>query len=319
MQIVDHNSILALGISPVQMYQWAVTMIKNKENSVLPPKVSMKLDENGFYNVMPCMLPELNRMGVKIINRNPNRTQGPSLTSQILLYELSSGKPLAMLDGSYITAIRTGSVAAHSVQLFARKDFSSIGLIGLGTTATATMDVLLAIMTEREMEVHLLRYKDQAEQFARRYADNPKLHFIIHDSADELIRNSQVILSCVTYMDHCFADESAFQPGCTIIPVHTRGFQNCDTTFDKVFADDIGHVRGFQNFETFKSLAEVSDVVNGRAVGRTNDQERILVYNIGLALHDIYFADQIFRLNPSGQTVSLEGPDEKSWLPLVKE
>ncbi len=319
MQIVDHNTILALGISPLQMYQWTETMIQNKHNAVLPPKISMKQEENGFYNVMPCMLPEINRMGVKIINRNSGRTQGPSLTSQILLYELSSGKPLTLFDGSYITAIRTGAVAAHSVQLFARKDFSSIGLIGLGTTATATMDVLLTIMPEREMDVHLLRYKDQAERFIRRYAQNPKLRFIVHDSAGELIRNSQVIISCVTYMDHCFADESAFQPGCTVIPVHTRGFQNCDTAFDKVFADDIGHVRGFQNFEKFKSIVEVSDVVNGRAVGRTNDQERILVYNIGLAIHDIYFADQIFRLNPSGQTVSLEGPDEKSWLPLVKE
>jgi ornithine cyclodeaminase len=80
------------------------------------------------------------------------------------------------------------------------------------------------------------------------------------------------------------------------VPIHTRGFQNCDTTFDKVFADDTGHVQGFKYFNQFKHFAEISDVLKGENIGRSSDDERILSYNIGLGLHDVYFASKIIEL-----------------------
>ena len=80
------------------------------------------------------------------------------------------------------------------------------------------------------------------------------------------------------------------------MPVHTRGFQNCDTIFDKVFGDDTDHVRDFRYFSQFRKFGEISDVLSGELPGRENDQERILSYNIGLGLHDVYFASKIEQL-----------------------
>jgi ornithine cyclodeaminase/alanine dehydrogenase len=57
-----------------------------------------------------------------------------------------------------------------------------------------------------------------------------------------------------------------------VVPVHTRGFTNCDLFFDKIFADDTGHVDHFRNFKQFKYFAEMSDVVNGTAEGRESDK-----------------------------------------------
>ena len=74
-----------------------------------------------------------------------------------------------------------------------------------------------------------------------------------------------------------------------MVPIHTRGFQNCDLFFDKVFADDYGHVKHFQYFDRFRSFGEVSGVVTNKITGRDNNTQRILVYNIGIAIHDIYF------------------------------
>lgn len=71
---------------------------------------------------------------------------------------------------------------------------------------------------------------------------------------------------------------------------------NCDLFFDKVYADDTDHVKHFKYFNQFKRFAEVSDVLNGAAEGRQSDSERILVYNIGLSMHDIYFAAKIYQL-----------------------
>lgn len=314
MKVIDHNMLQKVGLTPQNAYKWAEEVIAQKEKAVLPPKISMQRSNHVFYNVMPCILPGIDRMGVKIITRHPEKKSGPSLTSHIFLYELSTGNLIAIMDGSYITAMRTGAVAAHSVLLFSNSDFSSVGIIGLGITATATMDVLTAVTPKRELEIHLLRYKKQAERFSRRYAHNQNLHFVYHDTPESVICSSEVIISCVTYADQNLADITAYRPGCVVIPVHTMGFQNCDTTFDKVFVDDIGHVKHFRYFDQFKSIAEVSAVIRGEAFGRQHKRERILVYNIGIALHDIYFANKMLEQLPTAPDVDLCGPTEKMWL-----
>ena len=70
--------------------------------------------------------------------------------------------------------------------------------------------------------------------------------------------------------------------------------------------------RGY--FDQFKSVAEVASVVRGEAAGRDNSQQRILVYNIGLAIHDIYFANKILSQLPIATDMELDGPNEKMWL-----
>jgi hypothetical protein len=89
-------------------------------------------------------------------------------------------------------------------------------------------------------------------------------------------------------------DESLFKPGVLVVPVHTRGFQNCDTTFDKVFADDTDHVKGFKYFSEFREFHQLEEVLKGDVTGRANDSERILSYNIGLGLHDVLYASRIY-------------------------
>ena len=101
---------------------------------------------------------------------------------------------------------------------------------------------------------------------------------------------SDVIISSVTYSKDCFCADEFFKKGCLVVPVHTRGFQNCDLFFDKVFADDYEHVKHFQYFNSFREFGEISEIIAGKKSGRDNDKQRILVYNIGIAIHDIYFA-----------------------------
>ncbi len=91
-------------------------------------------------------------------------------------------------------------------------------------------------------------------------------------------------------------DVNLFKLGVLVVPVHTRGFQNCDTVFDKVFADDEGHVNGFKYFNQFKKFGELDAVLKGLMTGRDNDDERILSYNIGISIHDVYYAYKILKI-----------------------
>lgn len=312
MKIIDFERIRNLDLDVMLFYAWVEEMLKKKQKTILPAKISMKPSNGIFYNVMPTILLDEKRAGVKVVTRYPDRN--PSLESQILLYDLNNGEMLAMLDGTYITAMRTGAVAAHSIKLLAKKEFATISFMGLGNTARATLKILLQLYPERPFIVKLLQYKNQHEEFEKVFSGYKNLHFVICNTYQELIKGSDVIVSAVTVLDNDICEDRYFDEGCLLVPIHTRGFTNCDLFFDKVYADDVNHVRGFKNFERFNFFAEVSDVVCGKSVGRESESERILVYNIGIAIHDIYFANQIYQRISEKKEINLGTPKQQFWI-----
>lgn len=313
MKIITFKDILNQNISPEVCYKWASDMISNKSQSLLPPKISMKPFDGVFCNVMPSIID--NKGGVKIVTRYPERI--PALESFLSLYDVNTGENLALMDATWITAMRTGAVAAHSIILLAKSNFSEIGMVGLGNTARSTLLVLSTMLPNKQMNIKLLRYKNQAEDFAKRFKDFKNLSFSLVDSPKDIVKGSDVVISAATYMPEDLCEDKYYDKGVLVVPVHTLGFTNCDLFFDKVFADDYGHVCHFRNFDKFKSFAEVTDVVNGKVPGRENNDERILAYNIGISLHDINFASHIYNLlkdDPSLTEVDLGGPTEKFWI-----
>jgi len=121
MKIISFKNIVDLNISIKTCYEWAVNVIKNKEQIILPPKISMKTEPGVFCNVMPSIVDTESgkKGGVKMITRYPDCN--PSLTSQIILYDADNGERLALVDGTWITSMRTGAVAANSIKEFAKK------------------------------------------------------------------------------------------------------------------------------------------------------------------------------------------------------
>lgn len=316
MKIISFDQIRNLNIMPQTCFQWVSEMIANKSEALLPAKISMKPAEGIFCNVMPCILKngKMQWGGVKVVTRYPERV--PSLDSRLLLFNAESGEFLALMDADWITAMRTGAVAAHSIFLLAKENFSTIGMLGLGNTARSTLLVLASMAPEREINIKLLKYKKQEQLFAERFAKYTNLHFSFVDDTDMLVKGSDVVISAVTYLPKDICADECFDPGVLVVPIHTLGFTNCDLFFDKVYADDYGHVHHFKNFEKFKYFAEVSDVINGKSAGRENNEERILAYNIGVSMHDINFAAHIYELlrNTELMEVDLHGPSEKFWI-----
>ncbi len=318
MKVVTFEDVKKLNVSPKLCYSWVTQMLKDKDKVNLPAKISLAPADGVFCNVMPCIMPndDFGSVGgVKVVTRYPERK--PSLDSKLLLLNTETGEFLALMDANWITAMRTGAVATHSILLLAKKNFSTIGFIGLGNTARSTLLVLANMVTDRELTVKLLKYKNQHESFAERFKEYKNIHFEYVDSYKQVVKGSDVVISCVTYFGEDVCDDDCFDEGVLVVPVHTRGFTNCDLFFDKVYADDYGHVHHFKNFSKFKSFAEVSSVINGKAVGRENDKERILAYNIGLSMHDINFAAHIYQLIEDKDKlldVDMKDPTEKFWI-----
>ena len=294
--IIQHDAIRNLGITPSQCVRWVEESFSIKHRATLPPKSSIHPQGDDFFNTMPSLLPgEYGRFSVKEVHRIEG--QVPALGSDLLLYDSTTGRLLALMDADWITAMRTGAVAALSYKLFACNGASNIGFMGLGNTARATALCLLDDNRDKHFTFTLLRYKNQAEDFINRLSQYDNVTFEIVDTVEQMLGKVQVLVSCITSASGLVCnDDSKFPSGMLLIPVHTRGFQNCDLFFDKVFGDDTGHVCGFKYFSKFKHYDELSNVLRGIAPGRENEDERIICYNIGLGLHDALFASKIYEM-----------------------
>ena len=317
MKLITFEDIKKLNIPVDQYYNWTVEMIKNKSKSILPPKISIKPYEGVFCNVMPSFIYNENSdyEGVKVVTRYPERI--PSLESKLLLLNAKSGEFLALMDADWITALRTGAVAVHSIMLLAKKNFKTIGMIGLGNVARSVMYTLLELNKDREFIVKLYKFQNDEQLFYERFKEYKNVTWKFVDTYEEVIKGSDVVISCVTYAPNDFCNDDVFDEGVLVVPVHTLGFTNCDLFFDKVYADDTGHVCHFKNFDKFKKYAEVAEVVNGLKPGRENDKERILAYNIGISLHDINFAAHIYEMLKDDENIlniEMKNPTEKYWI-----
>lgn len=312
MKIINFKEISSLNISPSECVNWVKNAFLLKDSCYLPPKYSLKLPEEIFINTMPSYIPDLGVFGVKIVSRYPSNT--PSLDSTIILFDITSGKPIALMDGNWITAMRTGAVASLAIENLEREDSYSYGIIGLGNTARATVLCMLSSRPEKKFHFKLLKYKNQEQLFIERFKDYSNATFELVDKNEVLIKDSDVIISCVTSSNSTFGEDNWFKKGVLVVPVHTRGFQNCDLFFDKVVVDDTEHVSGFKYFHQFKKHFEFHTVLQKINSGRDNPQERILSYNIGIALHDIYFASMINNDFNTKNRISFEKCQQKFWI-----
>lgn len=296
MRIITENDILGLNIKPSECIRWVEEAFEIKKESQLPAKISVHPSGNDFITTMPCLLPsQYNAFGVKVVSRVKGRT--PSLKSDLMLFNTETGNLKAIVETDWITSMRTGAVAALAIKTFRKSTAKIYSFIGLGNTAHATMKCMLSMFENENLTVRLFKYKNQAEKFAEDFKCYPNVRFIIVDTIEDLVCGTDVLVSCITDASGLLVEDmSLFSPGILVVPVHTRGFQNCDLEFDKVFADDTDHVRGFKYFSQFKSFAEISDVLYNGKPGRENDDERILSYNIGLGLHDVYYSSKVYNI-----------------------
>lgn len=291
---ISQADIEQLNITPLECIHWVKEAFLMKNCCQLPPKISLHPQGSDFFNTMPCLLPpEYHVFGCKVVSRIKGTY--PALKSEMMLFDTLSGEMTALVNCDWITAMRTGAVAALAIETLKNKSAKIYSFIGLGVIGHAVLDCLLAVIKSDEpIIIRLKRYKDHAENTAIKYKHHSNVTFEIVDTMEQLVDDADVIVSCITDADGLLIDNpDRFKPGVLLVPVHTRGFQNCDTVFDKVFADDEGHVRGFKYFNQFRQFGELSDIISGKITGRANDSERILSYNIGLGLHDVLFGYKI--------------------------
>ncbi len=293
---ISASDINKLNIRPSEYYQWVDEVLNHFDEYILPVKTRIPLRTEDYFNVMPCVLPSLGYMGLKVVTRSEMRRANsePNIDGDILLYDYNSCNLKALMDGGLITTIRTAAIAVHTMLHTADK-YNTIAMVGLGNIGTYIGKILFDLIKDEPVKVKLYRYKNHAERFEEQFRHYENITFETCDSYDSLMKDSDVVISSVTFMEQDFCDPSVYKKGCTVIPVHMRGFKECDKTFDHIITSDLESIKKFQNYDKMRKLSLLNDVLKNKILVRDNDDDRVIIYNLGIALYDIYFASRVYE------------------------
>lgn len=293
---ISAEEIKNLNFKPSVYYSWIDEVMNHFEEFILPTKTRVPLRTADYFNVMPCVLPTLNRMGLKVVTRSEERRKEgqDNIDADILLYDYNSCNLLSLMDGSLITTIRTAAIAVHSMLHLAIKQ-DVVAMVGLGNIGTWIGRILFDQINGKSIKVKLFKYKKHAERFIEEFKGYQNVTFEICDTYDQLMTGSDVVFSSVTFIENDFCSPDVFKEGCTVIPVHMRGFKECDKVFDHVITSDLESIKKFQYYGEMRKLSRLNEVLKGDIKVRENETDRILVYNLGIALYDIYFAAKMYE------------------------
>ena len=267
-------------------------------------------DREPHINFMPAYLGgSFEIAGLKIVASfpsNPMVQRLPRASGLIALHGVENGLPLAIMDGTLISALRTGAATGVAAKHLAREEVARVGLIGAGVqNRTQLMALLVACPGIQRVAVFDL-HRDRAEVFAAEMRARLKLEVDVAASAREAVRGSGIVVTATTATRPIIL-EGWLEPGS--LYAHISGYE-CEYAVirqaDKVVVDDWGQVKHrmastiammWQDgvFEDGDLYAELSEIVAGRKPGREHEREVIVFSPIGLGLYDIAVAYRIYR------------------------
>ena len=269
-----------------------------------PPKPGLHPQPDAFIHAMPGYLPGMEAAGLKWVSGfSSNYKYGmPTIMGLMILNDIETGKPLAVMDCSWITQIRTGAVSAVAAKFLAKKDAEIIGIVGAGIQGRANALALKEVLPK----IKILKVFDLNDEILHHYVTtmSETLPFGVEaaDSAKSVIVEADVIVTATGKITKPIFKSNWIRKGALILPVHTRGWER-DTPgkVDKFIVDHWDQFRRAQEREDgyYESLpelyAELGEIVAGNKPGRENALECIIDHNYGMAIHDVALAKEIFR------------------------
>ena len=272
--------------------------------TVVEPRVHLEPDPafRGHFNVLRGYVAPLGVAGVKVVGDYLDNYQQdlPSEMALLTLFDPRTGMPVALLDATAITEMRTGAVTALGAKHLARQGVSVLGHVGARGTAYWNVRLLDHLFDFAEIRVHSRRAESREPFAARLSADLGKPVRAV-DNWEACLDGAHIQVEAARLVEPAPLFKTAWvAPGNLVIPYGTMSAVELTLTdvMDKVVVDDWGQCKGGKfgalraHVETGKlsedSLhAELGQIVAGDRPGRESDGETILFWHRGLSLSDI--------------------------------
>ena len=250
---------------------------------------------------------------------NPTSRGLERASALITLNDPESHYPIAVMEGSLISGMRTAAATAIATRYLAKSDFSQVACVGCGVIGRMQLSTLLeqfpSITTIHLFDLNSLAAKSLAEPLQQQF---PHVEFKIAANAESAVREGEVVIFC-TVTDKPYVPYEWLQPGTfvsnvSIMDLHKEVFLKAD----KVVVDDweqsnrqkkiINQLVLEGSFSREQLHAELGEILTQQRPGRESNDEIILLNPMGIAIEDIACAQAIYQ--------KAIAADIGTWLPL---
>jgi ornithine cyclodeaminase/alanine dehydrogenase-like protein (mu-crystallin family) len=278
---------------------------------VMPLRSLVRLpDGSGLLGLMPGYLGEPRSFGIKVVTVMPGNHGTPYDSHQgvVMLFGVEHGEPLAILDASSITAIRTAAASAAATDALARADAGDLALIGSGTQARTHLAAMRVVRRLRRVRVWS-RNRENADRFAREVRAEEGVVVEVVASGEDAVRGADLVCTTTASREPVLRGEW-LSPGAHVNAVgscvpagreldteavrrarfYTDSRESCRNE-----AGDFLIPRGEGAIAESHLLGEIGEVLLGRVPGRTAPSEITVYESLGVAIEDLAAAHAIHR------------------------
>lgn len=280
-------------------------------SAVLPLRIGIK-PPDGLSLYMPAYLQKMNALACKVVTvykNNPSKHDMPTTIGKVLLQDSETGDVISIMDGGYLTAVRTGAVSGLATKYLAREDEGQIaGIFGAGVQAKMQ---LWGVYEARKISKAIVfdKFPEASEKFAKEMGEKLGIPIEIAQTADEILQAD--IICTATSSPNPIFDGSKVKEGAHIngIGSHTPNARELDTTIVRrstFIADsrdgclsEAGDIMiPIQNGELTEDhiYGELGEIVTGKKQGRTSSGQITLFKSNGLAIQDAATAKLVYDM-----------------------
>lgn len=315
---------LALTDAEILAAVEAALAAQGRGQTVVEPRVHLVPESSakGHFNILRGYVKPLGVAGVKIVGDFvDNWKQGlPSEMALLNLFDPETGMPLAVIDATAITDMRTGAMTAIGARHLARKGSKVLGHIGARGTAYWNVRLLDHLFDFDEIRVHSLR-PESRKAFGEKLAADLGKPVRVMDDWEGTVRGADIVVEASRLPAPApMLRTEWIAPGAFVVPYGTMSAVELSLTdiMDKMVVDDWGQCRKGLPFGALRAHvdsdrlteenlhAELGQVVAGLKAGRERDDERILLWHRGLSITDIALGHALLekaRAAGRGQTL----------------
>jgi len=279
----------------------------------MPPKVYIHLEKyRGDFRAMPAYIEGLEVCGIKWVNVHPeNRKRNlPTVIALIILSDPRTGQPLAVMDGTYITNMRTGAAGGVAAKYLANKNSSSVGMVGCGTQASFQLLALNAVFALKYVLLYDTDRKKAAGFIDKMASRLNNIEMEAVRTAEECVSGRDIVVTTTPSRKPIVRSEW-IGPGTHInaIGADAQGKEELDPAILKrarIFVDDMVQAchSGEINVPLSKRLMRKTDIdgtlggiICCKTKGRTSARDVTVFDSTGLAIQDIAVADRAYKIS----------------------
>jgi ornithine cyclodeaminase len=272
---------------------------------VIEPRVHLVPNDSatGHFNVLRGVIHPLGLAGVKVVGDFVGNYEIglPSEIGMLTLFDPDSGAPLAILNATALTAMRTGAMTALGAKYLARKDSKILGHIGARGSSYWNIRLLNHLFDFAEIRVHSRR-PESRNAFANRLSRDLGKPVHAVDDWRTCVQGADIVVEASRLEEPAPLLKTAWiKPGALVVPYGTMSAVELSLTdiMSKVVVDDWGQCRKGLPFGALRQHveldklneatlhAELGQIVAKLRPGRESEEETILFWHRGLALSDI--------------------------------